>query len=87
MHIITLHFPDWLRNPIQQESTEGARQAAAEARNWKKFSNIAQEQRRTMDKIVNQLPEPPKIQEEEEPIPVPQPIEQVAAGAGRTEFK
>ena len=40
-----------------------------------------------MDKIVNQLPEPPKIQEEEEPIPVPQPIEQVAAGAGRTEFK
>ena len=66
-----VYWPDWLRNPDQQMLNNAAK--AREAKFKTKMSKFAQ-QKKTLDQVADQLPEPPKELHEEEIIPVPQKI-------------
>jgi hypothetical protein len=65
---IGLYWTDWLKNPTIVETGSRNLEKAREAKSLRKFLTIAEEQKKTFDKVANSLPEAPKptVEEPEE---------------------
>lgn len=68
---IDSYWPKWLKNPTQEESSQKA-VVVRQAKNVEIFQRFSEEQKKTLDKVADRLPDAPKTEEE---IPEPQIIE------------